>query len=265
MIILHSILKIPSTRGAGMCDPDAVRIIVEEGPKEINELLKLGMNFDLDSNGHLLTTREGGHGMNRILHAGGDATGLEMVRALEKTVKNTENIVLHENSFVSDIITENDGVCGLMVYEKDRWHLYRTNYVVVATGGLGQIYRYTTNPTIATGDGFALALRAGAKLANMEFIQFHPTGLYTKENRNRQCFLISEALRGEGGVLFNDAGERFMKGRHPLAELAPRDIVAREIYREIQHQTSPFVRLDITDKPRSFLMNRFPYDIQHMP
>ncbi|MGE5493793.1 MAG: L-aspartate oxidase [Burkholderiales bacterium] len=244
--------------GAGLCDPDAVRVIVEEAPNEINELIKLGTNFDLDSTGHLLTTREGGHGMNRILHAGGDATGLEMVKTLEKTVKNLDNVTMYENSFVSDIITEDGRVCGLMVYMDGGWHLFRTGYVIVATGGLGQIYRYTTNPVIATGDGFALAQRAGAALENMEFIQFHPTGLYTKENRNRQCFLISEAVRGEGGVLLNDAGERFMLGRHPLAELAPRDIVAREIYREIQHQTSPYVRLDITHKPADFLISRFP-------
>ncbi len=244
--------------GAGLCDPDAVRVIVEEGPKEINELIKLGMNFDLDSAGHLLTTREGGHGMNRILHAGGDATGLEMVKALEKTVKNKDNVTMYENSFVSDIITNSEGVCGLMVIIGGRWHLFRTNYVIVATGGLGQIYRYTTNPMIATGDGFALAHRAGAELENMEFIQFHPTGLYTKENRNRQCFLISEAVRGEGGILKNDAGERFMVGKHPLAELAPRDIVARAIYAEIQNQQSPFVRLDITHKSKDFLEGRFP-------
>ncbi|MGI5849255.1 MAG: L-aspartate oxidase [Christensenellales bacterium] len=244
--------------GAGMCNEDAVRVIVEEGPKEINELLALGTHFDLDSNGHLLTTREGGHGMNRILHAGGDATGLEMVRTLEKTVKSKDNVTLHENSFVADILTENNHVCGLMVFEDGRWHLYRTGYVVIATGGLGQIFRYTTNPTIATGDGFAMAYRAGAVLENMEFIQFHPTGLYTQKNRNRQCFLISEAVRGEGGILFNEAGQRFMEARHPLAELAPRDIVAREIYREIQNQNLPYVKLDISHKPKSFLTNRFP-------
>ncbi len=246
------------TAGAGLNDKKAVHVIVEEGPKEIEELLKLGAHFDLDSNGHLMTTREGGHGMSRILHAGGDATGLEMVKTLEKTVKNQPNIDIHENSFVSDIITKDSRVSGLMVFEKGGWHLFRTGYVVVATGGLGQIYRYTTNPTIATGDGFAISQRAGAVLEDMEFIQFHPTGLYTKENRNRQCFLISEAVRGEGGILLNDKGERFMEGRHPLMELAPRDIVAREIYNEIQHQKSPYVRLDITSKPKSFLKNRFP-------
>lgn len=244
--------------GAGLCDDAAVHTIVEEGPKEIGELLKLGTKFDLDSAGHLLTTREGGHGMNRILHAGGDATGLEMVRTLKETVKDKENLTIHENAFAADIVTEGGRVVGIVVCENGGWHYYRTGYVILASGGLGQLYRYTTNPVVATGDGFAMAMRAGATMKHMEFIQFHPTGLYTPENRNRQCFLISEAVRGEGGVLLNDAGERFMKTHHRLAELAPRDIVAREIYRQIQHQKSPYVRLDITDKPADFLIHRFP-------
>ena len=244
--------------GAGLCNEAAVGVIVEEGPKEISTLLSLGAHFDHDNQGHLLTTREGGHGMSRILHAGGDATGHEMVRTLKKTVKSKKNIALHENSFVADIITQDGRVCGLMVYEKGMWHIYRTNYVILASGGLGQLYRYTTNPSVATGDGFALAQRAGACLNHMEFIQFHPTGLYTRKNRNRQCFLISEAVRGEGGRLLNEKGERFMENRHRLKELAPRDIVAREIYRQIQHQNLPYVRLDITHKSKKFLESRFP-------
>jgi L-aspartate oxidase len=244
--------------GAGLCDEEAVRLIVEDGPNEIAVMQSLGTQFDLDSSGHLLTTREGGHGMNRILHAGGDATGLEMVRALKKTIKSKKSVSIYENAFVADVLTEEGRVAGLTVFEGGHWHLYRTRFVIIATGGLGQIYRYTTNPTVATADGFAIAQRAGAQLKDMEFIQFHPTGLYTPENRNRQCFLISEAVRGEGGILKNDADVRFMKGVHPLSELAPRDIVAREIYRQIQHQTSPFVRLDITHKPADFLTHRFP-------
>ena len=168
--------------GAGLCDEAAVSTIVEEGPKEIDELMTLGTHFDLDSQGHLLTTREGGHGMSRILHAGGDATGLEMVRTLKRTVKKQKNIKLHENSFVADIITQDDGVTGLMVFEKNAWHFYHTRYVILASGGLGQLYRYTTNPSVATGDGFALAQRAGAEMRHMEFIQFHPDRpLYTGE------------------------------------------------------------------------------------
>ena len=244
--------------GAGLCDENAVRLIVEEGPREIGVMLSLGTRFDMDSSGHLLTTREGGHGMNRILHAGGDATGLEMVRALKGTIQGKQSVQIYENAFVADVLTQDDKVTGLTVLQGGRWHLYRTCFVIIATGGLGQIYRYTTNPTVATADGFAISQRAGAQLKDMEFIQFHPTGLYTPENRNRQCFLISEAVRGEGGILLNDKGERFMKGRHPLAELAPRDIVAREIYRQIQNQASPFVRLSIAHVPADFLIHRFP-------
>jgi len=244
--------------GAGLCDKKAVRLIVEEGPKEIAEMLSIGTQFDIDMDGKLKTTREGGHGMNRILHAGGDATGLEMVRTLKETVRNKKNITLHENAFVADIITEKNRVTGLMVFLGGGWHFYKTDCVILASGGLGQIYRYTTNPYVATGDGFAVALRAGAVMNHLEFIQFHPTGLYTPENRNRQCFLISEAVRGEGGILLNEAGDRFMEHSHPLAELAPRDIVAREIYRQIQEQTLPYVKLDITHRSKEFLTSRFP-------
>lgn len=244
--------------GAGLCDEDAVRLIVEEGPREIGVMLSLGTRFDTDESGHLMTTREGGHGMNRILHAGGDATGLEMVRALKQTIQRKPNVTICENAFVADVLTEDGRVSGLTVFHGGRWHLYRTGFVIVATGGLGQLYRYTTNPAVATADGFAISRRAGAALKDMEFIQFHPTGLYTPENRNHTCFLISEAVRGEGGILLNDAGERFMPACHPLAELAPRDIVAREIYRQIHFQTSPFVRLRISHKPADFLIHRFP-------
>jgi L-aspartate oxidase len=246
------------TAGAGMCDEDAVRLIVSEGPKEIETMLSIGTKFDLNRDGRLMTTREGGHGMHRILHAGGDATGIEMVRALEQTIQGKQNVRLHENAFVADVLTDDGRVTGLTVLEDDYWHLYRTNHLVIASGGIGQIYRYTTNPVVATADGIAMAIRVGAKLKDMEFIQFHPTGLYTPENRNRQCFLISEAVRGEGGILRNEKGERFMKGVHPLAELAPRDIVSREIYRQIQNQTLPYVRLSIAFADGEFLKNRFP-------
>ncbi len=251
------------TAGAGLCDEEAVRLIVREGPSEIETMLKIGTKFDQDGEGRLMTTREGGHGMHRILHAGGDATGLEMVRALEKTMQKKQNVRLHENAFVADVLTENGRVCGLTVFEDDYWHLYRAPFVVVASGGLGQIYRYTTNPVVATADGIAMAMRAGAALKDMEFIQFHPTGLYTPENRNRQCFLISEAVRGEGGMLFNERGERFMMAAHPLKELAPRDVVSREIYKQIQQQTLPYVSLRISFADAEFLKKRFPTIYEH--
>ncbi|MBN2880358.1 MAG: L-aspartate oxidase [Clostridia bacterium] len=244
--------------GAGHCDEAAVHTIVEEGPDDINRLIDLGINFDTDSEGHLKATMEGGHGRRRILHSGGDATGKEIVRILKQMVKERSNVELLQKYFVADIITdENDKVCGVAAYNNG-WHFFRTNHVIVASGGIGQVYRYTTNPLVATGDGIAMAKRAGAEIVDMEFVQFHPTGFYSSTNRNKQCFLISEAVRGEGGLLYNDKGERFMVGRHERCELAPRDIVAREIYREIENQASPYVNLDISFKEREFLESRFP-------
>jgi L-aspartate oxidase len=236
----------------------AVQTIVEEGPWDINKLISLGINFDTDSSGQLKVTMEGGHGKRRILHSGGDATGKEIVRILSVLVSQKSNITTEQDFFVVDIVTDdNDKVCGLVAF-KDGFHYFKTNHVIIAAGGIGQIYRYTTNPSVATGDGIAMAKRAGAKLSDMAFIQFHPTGFYSKTSRNNQCFLISEAVRGEGGLLYNDKGERFMVGRHERAELAPRDIVARENYSEIENQASPFVKLDISFKDKDFLEKRFP-------
>lgn len=244
--------------GAGLCEKDAVQVIVNEGPKDIDELIKLGVNFDMDKNGQLLTAQEGGHRVRRILRSGGDATGVEIVEKLKKSIDIKPHVSVCKNSFVSDILTHKGRVYGLAVIKDEQWYIYKTNHVIIATGGIGQVYRYTTNPSVATGDGMALALRAGAQLNNMEFVQFHPTGLYTIENRNHRCFLISEAVRGEGAKLFNEAGERFMLSRHENGELAPRDIVAREIYKEIQKQNLPYVKLDISHKSKEFLEKRFP-------
>lgn len=244
--------------GCNICNEQAVKTIVQEGPNEIDNLIRLGTKFDVDDKGQLLTTMEGGHGRRRILHAGGDATGQEMVKALKIPVIKKENVTILENTFATDIVTKDNKVCGLVTCRNNKWVYYKTNYLVIASGGAGQVYRYTTNPLVSTGDGLAMALRAGAVLNNMEFVQFHPTGFYSPDNRNRQCFLISEAVRGEGGILLNDNNERFLVGRHQLMELAPRDIVAREIYREIQKQESPYVKLDITHKSEEYLKNRFP-------
>ncbi len=243
--------------GAGLCDEDAVHTIVEEGPWDINKLIELGCNFDKDASGRLKVTMEGGHGRRRIIHSGGDATGFEIVRTLKELVHGCPNVSLLENYFIADIVTNNGSVAGIAAYNNG-WHFFKTSHVIIAAGGIGQVYRYTTNPLVATGDGIAMALRAGAALKDMEFVQFHPTGFYSETSRNRQCFLISEAVRGEGGILLNEKGERYMVGRHELAELAPRDIVARENYREIENQSLPYVLLDITSKPESFLTERFP-------
>ena len=243
--------------GAGLCDEDAVHTIVEEGPWDINKLIELGCNFDKDPSGRLKVTMEGGHGRRRILHSGGDATGYEIVRTLKELVAKCENVTLLENYFAVDIVTNDGAVTGIVAYQNG-WHFFKTQHVIIAAGGIGQVYRYTTNPLVATGDGIAMALRAGAKLKDMEFVQFHPTGFYSESSRNKQCFLISEAVRGEGGILLNEKGERYMVGRHERAELAPRDIVARENYREIENQSLPYVLLDITAKSEEFLKERFP-------
>lgn len=245
--------------GAGLCDPQAVETIVKEGPEDIHSLIDYGINFDYDSLGHLMTTMEGGHGRRRILHCGGDATGREIVRTLKDKVLEQENIQMIEKFFVMDILTDDAGkVSGLIGQKNGEWTYLRSGCVIIASGGIGQVYRYTTNPIVATGDGMAMAKRAGAALEHMEFVQFHPTGFYTPQNRNKQCFLISEAVRGEGGLLYNEKGERFMLGVHELNELAPRDIVARAIYRQIKSQKSPYVKLCIQDKGKEFLQKRFP-------
>jgi len=244
--------------GAGLCDPKAVETIVKEGPEDIHSLIDYGINFDLDSSGNLITTLEGGHGRRRILHCGGDATGREIVRTLKDKELPQENIQMIENFFVMDILTDDGKVSGIIGQKDGEWTYLRSGCIIIASGGIGQVYRYTTNPIVATGDGMAMAKRAGATLDNMEFVQFHPTGFYTPQNRNKQCFLISEAVRGEGGLLYNEKGERFMLGRHELNELAPRDIVAREIYRQIKSQKLPYVNLCIQERGKEFLEKRFP-------
>lgn len=237
--------------GAGLCDENAVHTIVEEGPWDINKLISLGINFDTDESGRLKVTMEGGHGRRRILHSGGDATGREIVRILKELVSEHKNIQLQENYFVADIITNQNSICGIAAYH-DGWHLFKTNQVIIASGGIGQVYRYTTNPLVATGDGIAMAKRAGADLADMEFVQFHPTGFYSEESRNKRCFLISEAVRGEGGILLNEAGIRYMEGRHKLKELAPRDIVARRIIARSKTNPSPMFIWISPQSQRSF-------------
>jgi L-aspartate oxidase len=244
------------TAGAGLCDPAAVRVLVDEAPDNIAELLQLRVPFDINEDGDLQTGREGGHSRNRIVHAGGDATGRETVRALAAIAATRSNITFLEDAFLSDIITENGRAAGVVVY-KNGFEAVAARSVILCTGGIGQVYNRTTNPYIATGDGLAAALRAGAVITDMEFVQFHPTGLYCDQPESRS-FLISEAVRGEGGVLRNGNGERFMLGQHPLAELAPRDIVARGIVREMQRTGADHVFLDITDHSAEQLSARFP-------
>ncbi|MEA4894271.1 MAG: L-aspartate oxidase [Oscillospiraceae bacterium] len=245
--------------GAGLCDENAVRVLVSEGPLDIRSLVEMQVPFDLDNEGDLDITREGGHRRRRIVHAGGDATGRETVKALAHLVSLKQNVTFMPHNFCADILTDDNGaVSGCAVLDKtDTLYIIDTPNIVLATGGIGQVYRISTNPSVATGDGLAAAVRAGAKLKDMEFIQFHPTGLWSDKQENR-AFLISESVRGEGGLLKNSKGERFMLGQHELNELAPRDIVARAITRELMRSGETHAFIDITSEPREYLEHRFP-------
>ncbi len=242
--------------GAGLCDLEAVITLVNKGPNEINRLIGMGVSFDVKDDGNLETTREGGHSMNRILHSGGDATGKELTKKLAFLATKSENLTLRADIFLVDILTYNNKAFGVIIFE-DEYKLILSSNIVICTGGIGQVYKYTTNPTVSTGDGVATASRAGAILSDMEFVQFHPTAFYD-ENVKGQSFLISEALRGEGAILRDINGAKFMQGIHPLADLAPRDIVARAIVAQMKKTDAPNVLLDITHKGEGFLKDRFP-------
>jgi L-aspartate oxidase len=215
--------------GAALADAKAVQVLVEEGPARVRELATAGAQFDLEPGGNFKLGREAAHSRRRIVHAHGDQTGAEVARTLIKKVKESERIEVLEKTRILDLIVENGVTFGVRAAVAGKPVDIIADATVLATGGCGQLYRYTTNPQVATGDGYAIAHRAGATLADMEFVQFHPTALDTPENPLQ---LISEAVRGEGAVLLNEDGERFMLKRHRLAELAPRDVVAREIFRE---------------------------------
>ena len=215
--------------GAALCDAEAVEVLVKEGPARVRELQTAGAHFDLEPGGDFKLGREAAHSRRRIVHAHGDQTGAEVARALIERVSDNPKIQVLEKTRVLDLITAGRCVYGVRATVAGTPTEIIADATVLATGGCGQVYRYTTNPQVATGDGYAIAHRAGVRLADMEFVQFHPTALETPEN---PLALISEAVRGEGAVLINDDGERFMLKRHRLAELAPRDVVAREIFRE---------------------------------
>ncbi|WZL73221.1 L-aspartate oxidase [Clostridiaceae bacterium 35-E11] len=235
---------------------ETTKVLIEEAPKSIEKLLSYGANLDRDEKGQLRVTREGGHSKRRILHAK-DATGREVVRALGQAIKERENIVLKEHVFAIDILTVKDMATGIVAINEDGEKIiYQSKAVVMATGGVGQLYKNTTNAIIATGDGIAMAYRAGASLKDMEFIQFHPTALHSDQSGQR--FLISEAVRGEGAVLRNNKGQAFMHKYHEMKDLAPRDIVTRSIFTEMIASNSKHVYLDITHKPASFITERFP-------
>ncbi|GBC92148.1 L-aspartate oxidase [bacterium HR15] len=246
------------TAGAGLCDPEAVRVLVQNGPRVVEWLIALGAQFDRNPDGSLALGREGGHSRNRIVHAA-DHTGYEIERTLLRAVRHTPHITLLEHYFVLDLMTEEGECVGVHVLDTLTGDLFdiQAEAVLLATGGCGQVYLHTSNPLIATGDGIAMGWRAGATIANMEFIQFHPTTLYVP-TPEAQAFLISEAVRGEGGILKRRDGYRFMPDYDPRAELAPRDIVARAIDAELKKTGDPFVYLDITHLSPDFIKQRFP-------
>jgi len=242
--------------GAGLCSYEAVEVLVHEGPERLKELIEYGTQFDKDAQGRYELTQEGAHSHRRILHAQGDATGAEIVRALSAKVRETSNITVLENHFAIDVVTdENECVGVLVMNEPGNIFFIESSATILATGGAGQLYRYTTNPDIATADGIGMAYRAGAEIKDVEFIQFHPTALYYP---GAPRFLISEAVRGEGAILRNINGERFMENYHPQKELAPRDIVARAIVSEMEQTNSPYVYLDITHESEELIKHRFP-------
>ncbi|EGD45389.1 L-aspartate oxidase [Nocardioides sp. WG-D5] len=250
--------------GAGACDLEAVRVLVGEGAEAVRELIEWGADFDKDPEGNLSLTREGGHRRDRIAHADGDATGAEIQRALMEAVRRAPEILVFEHAMVVDLLTAADGgVAGLTIHvmgegDPDGVGIVRTRAVVLASGGLGQVFSQTTNPAVATADGMAIALRAGATLRDLEFVQFHPTVMYLGEDSRGQQPLISEAVRGEGAFLVDWDGNRLMKGVHELEDLAPRDIVSKAIMKRMLETGRPNMWLDARHLGREFWEKRFP-------
>jgi L-aspartate oxidase len=250
--------------GVGLCDVEAVRVLVTEGPNAVRDLISWGAQFDTDPNGAISLTREGGHHRNRIAHAGGDATGAEVSRALVAAVLQDPGIEIVENALVLDLITAADGSAqGVTLHvigpgQRDGVGAALAPAVVLATGGFGQVFGQTTNPYVSTGDGVALALRAGAEVSDLEFVQFHPTVLWLGPLAQGQQPLVSEAVRGEGAVLLDSDGEAFMALEHPLADLAPRDVVAKAIMRRMRETDAAHVWLDGRSLGADMWVHRFP-------
>jgi L-aspartate oxidase len=242
--------------GDGLCREEAVRVLVEEGPQQIQQLIDWGMRFDRNGT-KLAFTREGAHSRSRILHAHGDSTGSEILRALMAKARTLPSLRLQPHAFATDLVLEDSKVCGVTYLDsKGSSPKYLPAHaVLLATGGLGHVYKETTNPSVACGDGVAMAYRADALLSDMEFVQFHPTALFVK---GAPRFLLSEALRGEGAYLRNLLLERFMPHYHEAAELAPRDVVARAIILEMQKTRAEFVYLDLTGLDPEHVKKRFP-------
>jgi L-aspartate oxidase len=240
--------------GAGLCDRAAVSTLVHEGPHQVQRLIELGVPFDR-KDGAIALTREAAHSRRRILHANGDGTGRQISATLIHRAFRCGNLRIYEEEFAVALITRSGRCCGAVALHQGRLRSFLAGAVILASGGSGQLFGKTTNPAVATGDGMAMAYRAGAALRDLEFVQFHPTALYRPP---APPFLISEAVRGEGALLRNEAGQRFMPDYHELAELAPRDIVARSIFREIEKTGHPSVYLDLAAIAPDRIRERFP-------
>jgi len=241
--------------GGPLCDPEVVERVVREGPRQINELIRWGVKFD-QANGSVALSREGGHRRGRIAHALGDATGQEVMRVIIERVQKSANVEVWENTFTLDLLTD-DGACrGALVWNRQHGKtLVWAKQTILATGGAGQVYRETTNPEVATGDGMAMAYRAGAELRDLEFVQFHPTVLYIAGSSRH---LITEAMRGEGAHLVDRRRDRFMLEYDPRGELAPRDVVSRAIVSQMERTRHPNVYLDLTHLDADWVRGRFP-------
>jgi len=250
--------------GVGLCDEEAVQVLVTEGPDAVRELIDIGARFDVDASGAIALTREGGHLRDRIAHAGGDATGAEISRALVAAVQADPGIEVIENALALDLLLDDRGHAqGVTLHvmgsgQRDGVGAALAPVVILATGGFGQVFGQTTNPYVSTGDGVALALRAGADVADIEFVQFHPTVMWLGPLAQGQQPLVSEAVRGEGAVLLDSTGTRFMADEHPLADLAPRDIVAKAIMRRMREEGTSHVWLDGRMLGADTWLQRFP-------
>ncbi|HEY9898859.1 MAG TPA: L-aspartate oxidase [Pantanalinema sp.] len=242
--------------GAGLCDEEPVRVLTNEGPAQLSALIEAGVRFDREPDGTLATTLEAAHSRRRVVHALGDATGYEIERALVERVRRTPSIDILEHAFALELVVQ-DGRCrGAVVLDADKQVRYlAARAVVLAAGGVGRAWSHTTNPATATGDGIALAYRAGAEISDMEFMQFHPTALVVPGG---DSFLVSEAVRGEGAILRNASNEAFMVRYHPKKELAPRDVVARAIAAEMEKDASDHVWLDLRHMSPELIESRFP-------
>lgn len=251
--------------GSYMNNKEAVRILVDEASENIKRLIEFNVEFDRDDEGNVLLTKEGGHSSRRILHAGGDKTGSDIMKVLRSLCRDKENIHIHENTMALELVTSDNHCQGVSTLKENKETIhFLADHTVLATGGIGNIYGATTNSTSATADGIGLCYRSNVEVEKMEFIQFHPTAFHNEHSLHRQKFLISEAVRGEGAYLLNSENERFMKKYDERLELAPRDKVSQSIYREMYDTWTDHVYLDARHLGKEFLSNRFPTIYNHL-